>query len=508
MKPAEVRREVDDAARREILGDEFEQFSVVALHVPRRLALRGAGERRRIADDEIERGLAPLRPVLQKCPGLVPHRPVPPGILEGVLREVRPRPVDIRVGKIDARRLHSPSRRRVDGETPRVAEEIEESFSCRLGPHHRAGLAMVKKQARVEIVGEVHLELQAALPHREHRLALADLLILPAGPLPLPHLEKSLVHWHAEFERRGLDHLVEPHVVLDLRAFMRPLILGRMQPAGVPVDHKRNLGNVAIVDPKRLDALAAGPLGEMLETLREPAAKIADLIGDGPRALADRRRPHGHSLHGVIARARGDRGREGTLTPALSRRESGAGGGRRTRAFADLDFEQAARDRAVHERNAMRRPQAEVADRWRVGSEDRRPPATALLHEPVANPAKEGGSPRQREPLAVGRIRDHETGRACGPHFFEVMLRDRDATRHPRRLGTRPRRFDGLHIEIAGHERHIGYADTCLEFRHEPLGQGLVAIAKPKKSVRFAAGTPQAWRHPRGDRRRLHHERA
>ena len=79
--------------------------------------------------------------------------------------------------------------------------------------------------------------------------------------------------------------------MLDLRAFVRPLILGRMQPAGVPVDDERDLGDVAIVDAKRLDALAAGPLRDVLEPLRQSAAKIADLIGDGPSALADRRRP-------------------------------------------------------------------------------------------------------------------------------------------------------------------------------------------------------------------------
>ena len=159
MKAAEVRREVDDAAGGEVLRDEAEEVGVVALHVPRHLTLRRPRKRRRIADDEIERGLAPLRPVLEKCPGLVPHRPVPAGILEGVLREVCARPFEIGVREVDARRLRSPARRRIHGETPRVAEEVEESFSCRLGAHHRAGLAMVQKQARVEIVGEIHLEL-------------------------------------------------------------------------------------------------------------------------------------------------------------------------------------------------------------------------------------------------------------------------------------------------------------------------------------------------------------
>jgi len=64
---------------------------------------------------------------------------------------------------------------------------------------------------------------------------------------------------------------------------MRPLVFGRVQPARIPVDDERDLGDVAIVDAKGLDPLPARPLRERLEPLGEPAAEVADLVGGRAR---------------------------------------------------------------------------------------------------------------------------------------------------------------------------------------------------------------------------------
>ena len=106
------------------------------------------------------------------------------------------------------------------------------------------------------------------------------------APLPPPGLEKRPPGRHAQLGRRGLEHPVEPDLVLDLRPLVGPVILGGVQPAGIPIDGQRDLRNVAVIDPKGLDPLAAGPLGEVLEPFGQPAAKVADLVGSRAAGFA------------------------------------------------------------------------------------------------------------------------------------------------------------------------------------------------------------------------------
>jgi hypothetical protein len=72
--------------------------------------------------------------------------------------------------------------------------------------------------------------------------------------------------------------------VLDLGPLVRPVILGGMQPARVPVDRQRDLRDVAIIDAEGLDALTPCPLREVLESLGKPAAEVTDLVGNGSGA--------------------------------------------------------------------------------------------------------------------------------------------------------------------------------------------------------------------------------
>ena len=83
----------------------------------------------------------------------------------------------------------------------------------------------------------------------------------------------------------------------------------------------------------------------------------------------------------------------------------------------DFDFDETAGDRAVHERDAVRGAEAEMAGGGSVGGDDRRPPAAALLHEPVTDPANERACARPRQPLAVWRIRDDEPLRSLRPRL-------------------------------------------------------------------------------------------
>ena len=194
--------------------------------------------------------------------------------------------------------------------------------------------------------------------------------------------------------------------------------------------------------------------------------------------------------------------------PSLSVGGACVSQGRRNITPLDLQFQKSAGDRTVEERHAIRGPQAELAGRRRVGREDGRPPATALLHEPVAKPPEEGGGPRQRQAFAIRRIGDHEPARPRRPGLLEVFHVDRDARCHARRLGAGLRRSDSIGIEIAGLKASGWLPDAGLEFRHQPVKEAAVAVAKLIKAVRLPPRAIEPRCDAGRDRGRLDDERA
>ena len=175
---------------------------------------------------------------------------------------------------------------------------------------------------------------------------------------------------------------------------------------------------------------------------------------------------------------------------------------------ADLQLEQPAGDRAVHQGHAVRGPQAELAGGGGVGRKERRPPAAALRHEPVAETPEKCSGPGQREPFAVGRIRHDETPARDRLSLLEVFLLDPDERSNASRFGTGLRRFDRLRVEVARLEGARRLDHAGLQLPHEPLHQLPVAIAKLEETMGLAAGPPEPRRHAGRDRGGLDHERA
>ncbi len=474
MEPTKVRREVDDPAGSEVRRDEFEQFGMVSLHVPGLLALRRSGEGRRVGHDQIEGGLTPPRPMLEKGPGFVPHNHVPPGVTEAVGSEVPPGPVEVGVGEIETYSLHRTARRSVNGKAARVTEQVEHPLAGGLLPHKAASRPMVEKQAGVEVVGEIHLEGKAPLANRDGGGTVAQFFVLATPPLPAAGLEKGSPWKHAEFGSRGFDHPVQPDLVLDLGAVVGPVVFGHVQPAGIPVDRQRNLGDVFVVHPEGLDLLPAGPLGEMLEPLGEPAAEVACL--------------------GCEIAAAGNR--------HLGRRRY------RLRSLAEFEFDEPAGNRPVGKRNPVSWFEAQLLEGRRIGGQDRRPPAAAPAHEPVAQPAVDRRRPRQRQPLAVGWVGDDQPWLPRRHDRLEMLLFHRDRLGQPGRLGAGAGGGDGPRIEVARQEQAGGRAHAGFERRDEPLGERAVAITKPEEAMPLPPGSPQSGSHARSDRGGLDHERA
>src|ERR671938_138401 len=99
-----------------------------------------------------------------------------------VEREVVRGPVEIRARRVHAGRLPRPSRGSRAGEAAGVSEEVEELRSARLFPNARPGVAMMREEARIDVVVEIDPEAQVALPHREPALRPRETsVLLPAA---------------------------------------------------------------------------------------------------------------------------------------------------------------------------------------------------------------------------------------------------------------------------------------------------------------------------------------
>src|SRR5690606_10537030 len=103
---------------------------------------------------------------------------------EAVQLEVVLEPGEVGVGEVHRGGRDGAARGGVDGEGAGVAEEVEEALAPRLPADADAGVAVVEEEPGVEVVAQVHQELQPRLLDDEALAAAAELLVL----LPAPDL--------------------------------------------------------------------------------------------------------------------------------------------------------------------------------------------------------------------------------------------------------------------------------------------------------------------------------
>ena len=228
----------------------------------------------------------------QKIQGVAPHEAV---LVAGQLVQghVPLGPVEIGVRQVDGRRRLRAARGGVDGERAGVTEEVQEPFAGGRFADHSAGDAVVEKQARVEIVGQIHLETQAAFAGDARAVLLAEAFVLRLAPLPPPILEKRVGEFDAERLGRGPLHQVEPIGMLGGRAVVRPLVFGQVQAVLVAVDEQGDLGDIAVIEAVAGDPLPRRPASQVVSPLRQPRAEqlrlLAGLLRQAAEGLASPR---------------------------------------------------------------------------------------------------------------------------------------------------------------------------------------------------------------------------
>ena len=188
------------------------------------------------------------------------------------------------------------ARQRVAGEAAGVGEEVQHAPALRALPHQVARDAMVEEETGVEVVAQVHLELQSLLGDHAHRVRLARALVLARelvvgralAPVPLP--TARLQEEPALLELESLADLLHAACPMLRRLLGGVVARARLQPrhhvARVPVHHQRELRDVALIQTERLDARACRPLSELVVAL---AQAVSEHGGTLPQGIARRR---------------------------------------------------------------------------------------------------------------------------------------------------------------------------------------------------------------------------
>ena len=238
------------------------------------------------------------------------HQPVrAPVHREAVELEVAARPVLVRPRHVHRGGRGRAARARVDGEAPRVGEQVEDALPRRVVPDDRARLAVVEEEPRVEVVAQVHLEPQALLLHRAHDAAVVHAVVLLGAVLDAPavlHVEPRAGHLQAVEDLLLAAVLEGAHLLGRLVA--RAAVDPRHHVAVVPVDDRGELGDVALVEAEAGDAARLRPAAQVPQLLRQSVAQHARARAvSGPRppgARPARGRTRGPSAPTTRPRAR------------------------------------------------------------------------------------------------------------------------------------------------------------------------------------------------------------
>ena len=302
LKAAQVAREQAHAVCREQAGDADEQLGVVALDVEDVAAhALGVGERGRVAEDEVP---AVVRVALLRDPTYdVGLDKLVVAAREAVALHVALGPVQVGAGEVDRRGVLGAAVRRVARRRARVGKQVEEALGAQrlLGhlAHAGAHVSVVEEQARVEALGEVDLEREAALVHEVRPggkceavavaaalLGLALVGVLRAALGAAAHAQGDVAGVHAHDARGDGEHVEQAAVrelVIDVLG--RGVLL-HDEPSGmgvcaagllaclIQVDGDGVVGEVCVIDAVARDVLAPRPLGTQLCDLREAGGEL------------------------------------------------------------------------------------------------------------------------------------------------------------------------------------------------------------------------------------------
>src|SRR5690606_9544765 len=186
---------------------------------------------------------------------------------QAVERQVAPRPVQISFRQIDTGRAARAALGSMYGGRRGIAEEIEKTLASRFTLNTQAQRPMIEEQPRVQIIGEVHQELDATLAHFE-KLSLAGLtLILTRAALALAALDHYPVAGDAQRLGNRPQRIEQAFLGLLRVNGARWRVFLYVHPVSVQVDGQGIFRHVGVIQAVTLNAFPARPFAQLTQVL-------------------------------------------------------------------------------------------------------------------------------------------------------------------------------------------------------------------------------------------------
>ena len=196
--------------------------------------------------------------------------------------EIAFRPIEISVGQIDGFAGCRAAGCGIDGEAAGVGKQVEEACArCGVADFF-ARVAVVEKEAGVEVFVEVDPKLAAVFGDDEIVAGFAGFLVLLQAFLAFAALEVDLFGRKTGNEGDGFQYFGKPRFVFFGLHQPAGIVFLKVDLVAVNIDGEGELGDVAVVNAPGFDIVAFGPFHKMFDVFAQTVGKGGN-VGHGFR---------------------------------------------------------------------------------------------------------------------------------------------------------------------------------------------------------------------------------
>ena len=196
--------------------------------------------------------------------------------------EIAFRPIEISVGQIDGFTGRCAAGGYIDGEAAGVGKQVEEAFARCGFADFFARVAVVEKEAGIEVFVEVDPKLAAVFGGDEIVAGFAGFFVLLQAFLAFAAFEVNLFGRKTGHKTDGFQYIGKPCFVFFGLHQPAGIVFLKVDLVAVNIDGEGELGDVAVVNAPGFDAVAFRPFHEVFDVFAHAVGEGCD-VGHGFR---------------------------------------------------------------------------------------------------------------------------------------------------------------------------------------------------------------------------------
>ena len=252
------------------------QLGLVALNIQNIQHFLAVGKAGRVEHNQVEL-LALLRGFVQILEHVGADNAVR-GQIHAVQLEITLGPIQISIRQINGFATDGAARGRIHREAARVGKQVQETLARRRVAHFFARIAVVEKQAGIEIFVEIDPKPAAVFADDEIFACRAGFFVLRRAFLAGALFQMNVLRGKSGNELHGFAHIGQPLAVFFGVHQPAGIVFLQMDVLAVHIDGERKLGNVFIVNAPCFQPVPLRPFELVLDVFAEPVGKIVDCV--------------------------------------------------------------------------------------------------------------------------------------------------------------------------------------------------------------------------------------